>query len=99
MAPDGEEETGEQLLRRRPKTPGASLLPWPLGCSFSLPQLSGRIGAVYQEVSRFPSVTYASVGSEVAARCGAKCLPLYTGEPVLQNPCFLLRRSWPSEYR
>ncbi|XP_015672853.2 acylamino-acid-releasing enzyme [Protobothrops mucrosquamatus] len=40
--------------------------------------LSGRIGAVYQEVSRFPSVTYASVGSEVAARCGAKCLPLYT---------------------
>ncbi|KAK9406334.1 acylamino-acid-releasing enzyme-like [Crotalus adamanteus] len=40
--------------------------------------LSGRIGAVYQEVSRFPSVTYANVGPEVAARCGAKCLPLYT---------------------
>ncbi|XP_032066319.1 acylamino-acid-releasing enzyme-like isoform X1 [Thamnophis elegans] len=39
--------------------------------------LSGRIGTVYQEVSRFPSVTYASIGPEVVAR-GAKCLPLYT---------------------
>ncbi|XP_063148038.1 acylamino-acid-releasing enzyme-like isoform X1 [Candoia aspera] len=49
------------------------------GCAReALPEGLGRIGPLYQELSRFPSITYASVGAEVAARCGAKCLPLYT---------------------
>ncbi|XP_034961901.1 acylamino-acid-releasing enzyme isoform X7 [Zootoca vivipara] len=42
------------------------------------PAGSGSLGALYQELSRFPRVTYASVGVGFAACGGAKCLPLYT---------------------
>nr|XP_028574488.1 acylamino-acid-releasing enzyme-like isoform X2 [Podarcis muralis] len=43
------------------------------------PAGSGPLGALYRELSRFPGVTYASVGVGFAA-CGAaaECLPLYT---------------------
>ncbi|XP_061473810.1 acylamino-acid-releasing enzyme-like isoform X2 [Rhineura floridana] len=44
----------------------------------ALPGDFGPIGDLYQELSQFPSVVYASVGVGFAAFGGAECLPLYT---------------------
>uniref|UniRef100_A0ABM5FKL0 Acylamino-acid-releasing enzyme n=1 Tax=Pogona vitticeps TaxID=103695 RepID=A0ABM5FKL0_9SAUR len=44
----------------------------------ALPGCLGRIDALYQKLSQFPSAVYASVGAGFAARGAAKCLPLYT---------------------
>ncbi|XP_062977153.1 acylamino-acid-releasing enzyme-like [Elgaria multicarinata webbii] len=44
----------------------------------ALPGGLGPIRALYQELSQFPSVAYASVGVGFAVCGGAKCLPLYT---------------------
>ncbi|XP_015265119.1 PREDICTED: acylamino-acid-releasing enzyme-like [Gekko japonicus] len=44
----------------------------------AVPGGSGPIGAVYQELSEFPSVTYARVGVGFVGCGGTRCLPLYT---------------------
>ncbi|XP_053156348.1 acylamino-acid-releasing enzyme-like isoform X3 [Hemicordylus capensis] len=44
----------------------------------ALPGDLGLISALYQKLSQFPSVIYASVGLGFAACCSAKCLSLYT---------------------
>ncbi|XP_077182109.1 acylamino-acid-releasing enzyme-like isoform X4 [Paroedura picta] len=50
----------------------------PDGAREAVPSGWGPLGAVYQELSQFPSVTYASVAVGFVGCGGAKCLPLYT---------------------